>query len=239
MSDEAGEAPRILVVDDEPDIRAFLSIVFEHEGFLVDGAGDAATAQAMIDDHGADIVILDLDLPGMPGLDFLTALREKGELPVIVVSGRGEEADRVLGLDLGADDYLAKPFSPPELLARVRSVLRRARSRAGGGQAPPFVSRLDFDGLVIDPESHEVLVDGTAVEMSRKEFELLHFLAVSPKKVFSRDDLLAAVWGSAPGEQGISTVTEHVRRIRQKIEVDPDAPRWIATVRGIGYRFEP
>jgi DNA-binding response OmpR family regulator len=239
MTDE-GDAPRprILVVDDEPDIRAFLSIVFEHEGFLVDGAGDAADAQQIIDDHGADIVILDLDLPGTPGLEFLASLRERGELPVIVVSGRGEEADRVLGLDLGADDYLAKPFSPPELLARVRSVLRRARGR-GAAPETQLMGRLDFGGLVIDTESHEVVVSGAPVEMSRKEFELLHFLAVSPKKVFSREELLAAVWGSAPGEQGVSTVTEHVRRIRQKIEADPDEPRWIATVRGIGYRFEP
>jgi len=238
--------PRILVVDDEADIRAFLSIVFEHEGYVVEGAEDAESARRMIEAHGTDLLILDIDMPGMSGLDFLSEVRAGGELPVIMVSGRTDEADRVLGLDLGADDYVAKPFSPPELVARVRSLLRRTRPRLAETEAAqlaaqlaaPPPDRLEYGELAIDTTSHEVTLAGTTVDLSRKEFDLLLFLAKTPKKVFTREELLTGVWGSSPDEQNLSTVTEHVRRVRQKIEPDPDHPRWIATVRGIGYRFE-
>jgi len=240
-SEPVATRPRILVVDDEPDIRAFLSVVFEHEGYDVLGAGDAREARTIVEAGGADVLILDLDLPGMHGLEFLTEVRTRGELPVIVVSGRGAESDRVVGLDLGADDYLAKPFSPPELVARVRSLLRRTWAREAKANAAPTGAgrdRLVFGALVIDPAAYEVMLDGVELDLTRKEFELLHHLASSPHTVFGRDDLLAAVWGSAPGDTGASTVTEHIRRVRQKIEADPDAPRRIITVRGVGYRFD-
>ena len=172
-------------------------------------------------------------LPKLDGFSVLTEVRKAADVPVILLTARTEETDRVLGLELGADDYVVKPFSPRELAARVRSVLRRARPAS-------TPSQLEFDGLTIDGVSREVrLGDDDPVELTPKEFDLLAFLAASPRQVFSRGQLLEQVWDSSPDYQDPSTVTVHVRRLRQKIEADPDAPRWITTVWGVGYRFEP
>jgi two-component system response regulator ResD len=176
----------------------------------------------------ADLVILDLDRDGGTA-DVLTRIRRRSTVPVIVCSSQASEQDRVRLLNLGADDFVDKPYSMPELEARVRAVMRR-------GSAAPTTT-LDLGGLVIDHGTRTVTLGGDEITMTRKEFDLLAFLATSPGRVFSREELLERVWGSTSRWQGCSTVTEHVRRVRLKIETDPESPRWITTVRGIGYRF--
>ncbi len=227
-----GARRRVLVVDDEPIVREVVTAYLEREGYVVDQAADGSVALSRLGESPPDLVVLDVMLPAVDGFAVLTALRRQSDVPVILLTARTEEADRVLGLELGADDYVVKPFSPRELAARVRTVLRRARP-----VATPM--RLEFDGLVIDGSSRDVLVDGQGVELTPREFDLLAFLAAAPRQVFSRGQLLEQVWDSSPDYQDPSTVTVHVRRIRQKIEADPERPRWIATVWGVGYRFEP
>jgi two-component system phosphate regulon response regulator PhoB len=176
--------------------------------------------------------VLDLGLPKVRGLDVLRQVRADTAVPVIVLSGRSDEADRIIGLELGADDYVVKPFSPRELVARVRSVLRRSRS-AG------LPSTLSFPGLDLDLSTREVRVRDHTVELRRREFDLLAFLCASPRQVFTREQLLRNVWDSEPEWQGIGTVSEHVHRLRAKVEIDPAKPCHILTVRGVGYRFVP
>jgi two-component system, OmpR family, phosphate regulon response regulator PhoB len=225
----------VLVVDDEPKLRNLLSRLLRMEGYEVLEAEDGQTALDLVAREKPDLVLLDVMLPARDGLDVLGDLRRTSDIPVILVSALAEEADRVIGLKMGADDYVTKPFSAAELSARIESVLRRAVMRG----APEAVSRLSFDGLVIDLGTREVRVAGERAEMTAKEFDLLAYLAGSPRQVFSREQLLQQVWGSSSNWQSDATVTEHVRRLRRKIEVDPDNPRWITTVRGVGYRFEP
>ena len=227
-----GRSMRVLVVDDEPMVREVVVTYLEREGFSVSEAADGRTAVELVLETRPDLVVLDVMLPAIDGFEVLGEIRKRYEVPVILLTARTEEADRVLGLELGADDYVVKPFSPRELAARVRSVLRRSRQL-------PSTPRLEFDRLLIDGATREVLVDGTAVEMTPKEFDLLAFLANAPRQVFSRAQLLEHVWDSSPDYQDPSTVTVHIRRIRQKIEADPDEPRWVKTVWGVGYRFEP
>lgn len=207
-----------------------VSRYLEREGFQVDTAADGREAAGLLENRHPDLVVLDLMIPHVNGLDLLQQIRRVGEIPVIVLTAKGDEGDRVLGLELGADDYVVKPFSPRELAARVRSVLRRT------GSAPPD-ARMVFGPLNIDPATREVTVDGRMVELTAREFDLLAFLASSPRQVFSRGQLLAQVWGSSLEWQDPSTVTVHIGRIRHKIEPDPQAPRWIGTVWGVGYRF--
>jgi DNA-binding response OmpR family regulator len=226
----------VLVVDDEPMLRNLLSRLLHMEGYDVIEAEDGQTALALVDDRQPDLVLLDVMLPARDGLDTLGDLRQTSDIPVILVSALGEEADRVIGLKMGADDYVVKPFSAAELSARIESVLRRAAMRAAP-EAPS--NHLSFNGLAIDLQSREVTLLGARVEMTAKEFDLLAFLAASPRQVFSREQLLRQVWESSSDWQSDATVTEHVRRLRKKIEEDPDQPRWITTVRGVGYRFEP
>ncbi len=221
---------RVLVIDDEPTVRDVLSLYLERDGYRVDVAPDGETARRLID-HAPDLVLLDLTVPGMDGLSFLRDVRQVSDVPVIVLTARTDEIDRVLGLELGADDYVGKPFSPRELSARIRCVLRR-------GRAVRDEPRLEFDGLAIDAKARIVHVDGQLVAFRAREFDLLHFLASSPRQVFSRGQLLHHVWDSSAEFSDVSTVTVHVRRIRQKIEGDPLLPRWICTVRGVGYRFD-
>jgi len=228
---EPGRRQRILVIDDEPMVRDVVSRYLEREGYVVDAAADEPAARRLLA-QAPDLLILDLMLPTMDGLTLLREVRRASDVPVIVVTGRTDEMDRVVGLELGADDYVVKPFSPRELVARVRSVLRRARTG-------PDDSRLQFDGVVIDRRSRTVIVRGQAVPFRAREFDLLAFLAASPRQVFSRGQLLSHVWDSSSEFSDVSTVTVHVRRIRQKIEDDPLEPRWIVTVRGVGYRFDP
>jgi DNA-binding response OmpR family regulator len=235
MSPPAAANRTVLVVDDEPMLRNLLSRLLRMEGYEVIEAEDGQTALDLIGRQQPDLVLLDVMMPARDGLDVLGDLRRTSDVPVILVSALGEEADRVLGLKMGADDYVVKPFSAAELSARIESVLRRAEMRSTGDVS----NRLSFDGLVIDLGTREVTVGGEKAEMTAKEFDLLAFLAGSPRQVFSRDQLLHQVWGSSSEWQSDATVTEHVRRLRRKIEEDPDNPRWIATVRGVGYRFEP
>jgi DNA-binding response OmpR family regulator len=228
---------RILVVDDDEQLAALLVLVLEGEGYPVTVANDAAGAIAQVKQGTTDLVVLDISLGADDGRMVLSQIREMGGLPVILISGKGDTADRVLGLRLGADDYLAKPFSPVELVARVESVLRRV----GRAQtAPPAeAANGSLDGLRLDERTREVRVAGKLIELTAKEFDLLAFLVRSPRQVFSRGQLLQHVWASSSDWQDEATVTEHVRRVRHKVEPDPEKPRWITTVRGVGYRFDP
>jgi DNA-binding response OmpR family regulator len=222
----------ILVVDDDLDLVDIVRTALEREGFAVDDASDGATALDKIAGDEPELVVLDLGLPKVRGLDVLRQVRADTEVPVIVLSGLSDEADRIIGLELGADDYVVKPFSPRELVARVRSVLRRSRSDG-------LPARLSFPELELDLSTREVRVRDEHIELRRREFDLLAFLCASPRQVFTREQLLRHVWDSEPEWQGIGTVSEHVHRLRSKVEVDPARPRRIVTVRGVGYRFVP
>lgn len=223
---------RILVVDDEDDVRALLTRYLELEGYHVEQAADARGAyQALAATPPPDLVLLDVVLSPDDGLEVLSRVRKESDVAVILLTGRGAEADRVVGLKLGADDYVVKPFSPAEVEARISSVLRRVK--------PAAAPSLSFEGLAIDLATREVKVGGELVTLTAKEFDLLTFLASSPRQVFSRDQLLAQVWNSSSEWQSAGTVTEHIRRLRNRIEVDPDHPKWITTVWGVGYRFNP
>src|SRR4051794_9922761 len=203
------------------------------EGFKCDAVDSPDAALSALRDHPADVVLLDVSMPAMSGLDLMGEIRKHSEVPIIFVTGKGGETDRVLGLRLGADDYVVKPFSGPELVARIHSVLRRSQRQPVAGE------RLEFDALTIDLQTREVTVDGSVVDTTAKEFDLLVFLAQAPRHVFSREQILKNVWDSSTNWQDAATVTEHVRRLRKKIEANPDEPRWLRTVRGVGYRFEP
>ena len=220
----------VLVVDDEPMVREVVERYLRRDGFAVTTAADGAEALGLIASGRPDMVVLDLMLPSVNGLQVLDEVRQTSDVPVILLTARGDEGDRVLGLELGADDYVTKPFSARELTARVKSVLRRSSS-------PPeqAATVLTFGPLTIDGRSRTVTLGGTPIELTRREFDLLAFLANSPGQVFSRAQLLDHVWDSAPEWQDPSTVTVHVRRIRTKL--GPQAPQ-IATVWGVGYRFE-
>jgi DNA-binding response OmpR family regulator len=224
---------RLVVVDDDPEIRGLLVRLLEAEGYQVRDAATGAEALALLTTRPPDLMILDVMLDSEDGFSILAQIRRTSDLPVILVTARSQESDRVFGLKLGADDYVVKPFSSAELAARIETVLRRVRSRR-----PLHRPSLVFDELDIDPDAREVRVLGRKIELTAKEFELLLFLARSPRKVFTRGQLLAQVWDSSSEWQDANTVTEHVRRIRRKIEAQPDQPRWIVTVRGAGYRFE-
>ncbi|MCU1378830.1 MAG: two component transcriptional regulator, winged helix family [Acidimicrobiales bacterium] len=224
---------RVLVAEDDVDLQGFLRETLEAEGMQVQTAADGAGTLLAVGADPPDIVLLDLDLPDLDGLDVLSAVRRRGELPVIVLTGRRLEQDRVAGLERGADDYVLKPFSSRELIARIRTVLRRADHGVDATEADV----LTHEGLVIDRTAREVLVEGRKVELTKREFDLLAFLAAHPRRVFSRQELLSEVWGSSEDWQVPATVTEHVRRVRLKLETDPTNPKWIHNVRGVGYRF--
>jgi DNA-binding response OmpR family regulator len=219
------------VVDDSDEAREAARRALDRAGFAVTEASDGDEALKAVATAPPDLILLDLGMPGMGGLEVLTEIRRTSELPVIVLSGRAEESERVVALEMGADDYIVKPFLVRELPARVRSVLRRSR--------PAAPSTLDFGGLEIRISEREVVVRGERVETTAKEFDLLTRLASEPRRVFSRAQLLEEVWGSSRDWQDPATVTEHIRRLRRKIEEDPEQPRWLQTVRGVGYRFEP
>jgi DNA-binding response OmpR family regulator len=223
---------RILVVDDEPTVREVVAQYLQRDGYEVRELDRGDTVIDTIRTFQPDLVVLDVMLPGLSGMDVLRQL-DHSRTPVILLTARVEETDRVLGLELGADDYVSKPFSPRELVARVRTVLRRSHPQPGSAEV------LAFDTLYIDQKAREVHNDGDLVALTAKEFDLLAYLASSPRQVFSRAQLLHAVWDSSPAFQDPATVTVHVRRLRAKIEIDPLSPRWITTVFGVGYRFEP
>ena len=220
----------VLVVDDEPAIREVVVSYLEREGYETLEASDGLQARNLLEQSTPSLVVLDLMLPGIDGLELCRWIRANSDLPVIMLTARGEEADRIVGLELGADDYVTKPFSPRELVARVRSVLRRAQAET------PVREHLSFAGLELDAGSREVERDGRAVKLTAKEFDLLWFVASNPRQVFSRDQLMDRVWGyTAALDTG--TVTVHIRRLREKIETDPSKPEFLQTVWGVGYRF--
>jgi two-component system, OmpR family, response regulator ResD len=231
-----GTEARVLVVDDEPIVREVLSRYLRRAGFDVISAADGQAALDEFEGGRPDLVVLDLMLPRVDGLDVFRRIRASDGAAVIMLTARGEETDRIVGLELGADDYVAKPFSPREVVARVRAVLRRTRDVAsadGGGQEV-----LRFRELEIDSRTREVRAHSRRVELTPKEFELLHFMASRPRTVFSRLHLLDELWDIA-FEGDPSTITVHIRRLREKIEADPSNPRHLLTVWGAGYRFEP
>ncbi|MEN8235876.1 MAG: response regulator transcription factor [Actinomycetota bacterium] len=228
-------AGTVLVVDDEDIVREVVCTYLEQEGYSTCQASAGRSAMELIESERPDLIVLDVMLPEIDGFSILGELRKREDIPVILLTARTEETDRVLGLELGADDYVVKPFSPRELAARVRTVLRRANRTEPARQD----STITYDGLEVDGRSREVRVDGDLVDLTAKEFDLLAFLASSPRQVFSRGQLLEHVWDSSTDWQDASTVTVHIRRIRRKIERDPNEPRWISTVWGVGYRFEP
>jgi DNA-binding response OmpR family regulator len=225
-------APRILVVDDEPTVLEVVAHYLRRDGYEVCEVARGDMVEDALSTFRPDLVVLDVMLPGLSGLDVLRK-HGQGRVPFILLTARVEESDRILGLELGADDYVSKPFSPRELVARVRTVLRRAQT----GATPP--ETLQFDGLELDLPAREVRVAGVPVMLTAKEFDLLAFMAAAPRQVFTRAQLLDQVWDSSPDFQDPATVTVHVRRLRNKIESNPDEPRWITTVWSVGYRFEP
>ena len=222
----------VLVVDDEPIVRDVVVRYLERDGFETLTALDGDAARRLIEEREPSLVVLDVMLPGTDGLSLCRWIRGRSNLPVILLTARGEEADRIVGLELGADDYVTKPFSPRELAARVRSVLRRSN---GATQPRETVT---FGEIELDGDSREARRARSLVPLTAKEFELLWFLASHPRHVFSRDQLMTRVWGYEVAVD-TGTVTVHIRRLREKIETDPSRPRHLQTVWGVGYRLDP
>jgi DNA-binding response OmpR family regulator len=222
----------VLVVDDEPIVREVVVSYLRREGYRTLEAGDGDEAREVIEREQPSLVVLDVMLPGTDGFELCRWVRARSDLPVILLTARGEETDRIVGLELGADDYVTKPFSPRELAARVRTVLRRAAPSIARAE------RLTFDDLEIDAQTREVRRRGELLRLTAREFDLLWFVASHPRQVFSRDLLMDRVWGYAAALD-TGTVTVHVRRLREKIEDDPSRPRFLETVWGVGYRFVP
>jgi DNA-binding response OmpR family regulator len=224
------EPKRILVVDDEESMLKIVKYALEEAGYRVETAADAETAEEAVPDFHPDLIVLDVMLPGASGLEFVKAFRTSSNVPVIMLSARSEEIDKILGLELGADDYVTKPFSPRELVSRVRAHLRRQ-------EAPVCVPAGYVVGdLRVDPESHQVYMAGQSVYVTNTEFQILELLARSPGKVFSRSAILDNLWGGGfVGDE--RAVDVHVHNIREKIERDPAEPEYLLTVRGIGYRL--
>ena len=228
---------KILVVDDDSDMTKLLDAFLTGEGYDVVVAADGAAALRATSTTEPDLVLLDIVLGAEDGRDVLREIRLVSDVPTIFLTGRGLESERIAGLKLGADDYIVKPFSLGEVSARIESVLRRAGTNMVQHQID--APTLRYGELHINENTHEVHLGGALLELTTKEFALLAFLARSPRQVFSREQLLEHVWESSSEWQNEATVTEHIRRLRAKLEADPDKPRWITTVRGVGYRFEP
>ncbi|MCB0054066.1 MAG: response regulator transcription factor [Caldilinea sp.] len=228
----------ILVVDDEPSISEVVTLYLRRAGYQVRVAHDGTAALAELEAALPDLVVLDLMLPGVDGMEITRRLRAVGDTPIIMLTARREETDRILGLEMGADDYVVKPFSPQELVSRVRAVLRRTAQPAKRDEAAPSQRALRFADLTVDPTTRLATVRGEEIVLTAKEFDLLWFLAGHPRQVFNRDQLLDNVWGETQYIDP-STVTVHVRRLREKLEADPSTPRHILTVWGVGYKFEP
>lgn len=228
----------ILVVDDEERIRRLLRMYLEKEGYIIDEAEDGETALQMATDKDYDLVLLDLMLPGIDGIEVCARLRQIKATPVIMLTAKGEETNRVHGFEVGADDYVVKPFSPREVIYRVKAILRRSSATAFLHKDVSSSNNIVFPNLVIEHDAHRVTAGGQEVALTPKEYELLHYLAVSPDKVFSREELLKDVWNyEFFGD--LRTVDTHVKRLREKLnKVSPDAAAMITTVWGVGYKLE-
>ena len=229
-----GAGARVLVVDDDPTVAEIVTGYLDRAGYVVDRAGDGPDALARAAAHWPDLVVLDLMLPGMDGLEVCRRIRGHGPVPVIMLTARGDEDDRILGLELGADDYVTKPFSPRELVLRVESVLRRTRPAAPAAAVSVL---LRAGGLAVDPAARRATKNGAELALTIREFDLLAFFLRHPGRAYAREELMREVWGWDFGD--LSTVTVHVRRLRGKIEDDPGRPRIVQTVWGVGYRFDP
>ena len=228
--------PTILVVEDEPDIRKLLQYNLVQERYKVIEAEDSEQALKLLQRARPNLIILDLMLPGMSGMELCKLLRDRqdtAQMPILMLTAKAGETDKVIGLEIGADDYLAKPFSPREMVARVRAILRRSESAAAADSPPSY----EKGPLRIDFTTYEVFARGKTIKLTLKEFELLRFLAQNPNRVLSRDQLLDRVWG---GETYVTprTVDVHIRRLRKAIEKDDSHPKWILTLRGVGYKFD-
>jgi len=224
---------KILVVDDEPNIREVVGLYLGRDGHDVVSARDGEEALEVFRDVEPDLVVLDLMLPSLGGLEVCRRMREVRRVPLIMLTALGEEEERIVGLSLGADDYVVKPFSPRELAARVAAVLRRAEEPS----VQTDRKALTFDGLEIDPNTREVVVEGEPAMLTAREFDLLYQMASTPGRVYTRDQLMETVWGYTFSAD-TSTVTVHVRRLREKVELDPARPRYLQTVWGVGYKFD-
>jgi DNA-binding response OmpR family regulator len=222
----------VLVVDDEPIVRDVVVRYLQHDGFATLEAADGDDARKVIESGEPNLVVLDVMLPGVDGLELCRWIRSRSDLPVILLTARGEEADRIVGLELGADDYITKPFSPRELATRVRTVLRRSAS------VPASPERLSFGDISLDGASRQVTRQNEQLTLTAREFDLLWFLASHPRRAFSRAQLMERVWGYETAVD-TGTVTVHVRRLREKIEQRPAHPVHLQTVWGVGYRFDP
>jgi DNA-binding response OmpR family regulator len=223
----------IAIVEDEPNIAEVVSLYLKRAGYQVQVYADGLSAQDGMLRQLPDLVVLDVMLPGLDGFSLTRSLRDRSDVPIILLTARREESDRIAGLELGADDYVVKPFSPQELVSRVRAVLRRLQRSETTGAEP-----LSFPDLTIDPQTRLVSVRGQEVELTAREFDMLYHLACHPRQVFSRDQLLESVWGLSEYIDP-STVTVHIRRLREKLEIDPANPTRLLTVWGVGYKFEP
>ena len=223
----------ILVVEDEPSLAEVVSLYLKRPGFQVQTASDGRQAMNILEKQIPDFVILDLMLPEVDGLSLTRWLRDRSDVPIIMVTARRAEIDRIAGLELGADDYVVKPFSPQELVSRVRAVLRRSGREQAGAESDRALS---FETITIDPLTRVVTVKESQIELTAKEFDMLYVLARHPKQVFTRDQLLERVWETEYIDP--STVTVHMRRLREKIESDPSKPKHVMTVWGVGYKFE-
>ena len=224
---------RVLVVEDEPMVAEVVERYLHREGFDVDVVQDGREALTAVEEKSPDLIVLDIMLPGVDGIEICRHVRARSAIPIIMLTARGEEVDRLLGLGLGADDYVVKPFSPRELVARVKAVLRRS-----GKQAQVDGDSLRFDDLRINGRTRTVEDLRGSINLTAREFDLLFHLARHPGQVFTRDQLMDAVWDyEFPGDS--STVTVHMRRLRAKVEPDPTRPRYLKTVWGVGYKFDP
>jgi DNA-binding response OmpR family regulator len=230
----------ILVVEDEPSIAEVVGLYLQRAGYRIQTAADGKVAMSMLEAQIPDLVVMDVMLPEIDGLSLTRWLRERSDVPVILLTARREEIDRIAGLEMGADDYVVKPFSPQELVSRVRAVLRRTKraSSQGGNTSQVAEKPLIFDKLVIDAPSRTVTLEDRDIVLTAKEFDMLYLLAQHPRQVFTREQLLERVWGGAAYIDP-STVTVHIRRVREKIESDPSNPARLVTVWGVGYKFEP
>jgi DNA-binding response OmpR family regulator len=227
------QAQRILVVEDEPMVAEVVERYLRRDGYEVSAVNDGIAAMTAFDKLSPDLVVLDLMLPGLDGMEISRRIRAKSETPIIMLTARAEEIDKLLGLGIGADDYVTKPFSPRELAARVKTVLRRAsRAPVAGSEALRFV------GLRVDRRGRTVESDRGSIDLTAREFDLLYHLASHAGQVFSREQLMDAVWDYTYAGDA-ETVTVHIRRLRTKIEADPSRPRYLKTVWGVGYKFEP
>ncbi len=224
---------RILVVDDEPNIREVVGLYLRRDGHKVVSASDGEEALYLFRRTDPELIVLDLMLPKLNGFEVCRRIQSEKRVPIIMLTAKGEEEERIIGLGLGADDYVVKPFSPRELAARVTAVLRRVEESAPQNLTQPV---LTFDGLSIDPNTRDVRVKDEPVTLTAREFDLLHYLAASPGRVYTRDHLMETVWGYTFAAE-TSTVTVHMRRLREKIEPDPASPRHLQTVWGVGYKF--